>query len=135
MAGLKAFIKGSSDPKDYMPGCANYDRHYGGCLFAKDCKVEKGQRCGYFEQAALPTAGQLKDGNKVIDEYQRVCGFMRPIGISVIKAKFCQCGNTISAGRRLCDKCKEKKRKKTYRESQRKHRTDRMSTVGKNKLL
>ena len=57
--GLIAFLKGNSDPKVGMPGCANYDHHYGGCLFADTCSVEEGKRCDYFERVVLPTAADV----------------------------------------------------------------------------
>ncbi len=52
---LIAFLKGNSDPKVGMSGCANYDHHYRGCLFADTCSVEEGKRCDYFERVVLPT--------------------------------------------------------------------------------
>ena len=133
--GLKQFLKGSSDPKDMMPGCANYDHHYGGCLLDQECLVEQGKRCGYFERAVLPTASQLKAGYRIIDEYQKLCLAGALLSIRKTKAHFCQCGNSIPAGRRYCDKCKKEKRKVTKHQYQRKFRLSQRSTVDENRPL
>jgi predicted nucleic acid-binding Zn ribbon protein len=125
MAGLIAFIKGSSDPKDNMPGCANY----GECLFADTCLVEQGKRCRYFERAVLPTISGLHGGDKILNEYQNRCRVSGVLKIKMAPVRFCQCGQPILPGRRFCDKCKQQKRKATYRESQRQHRVVSMSTV------
>jgi len=39
-----------ADPKSRNPGCANFDHHYGGCLFRDECLVQQGKRCEYFER-------------------------------------------------------------------------------------
>ncbi|MCJ7828732.1 MAG: cysteine-rich VLP domain-containing protein [Dehalococcoidia bacterium] len=125
MAGLKAFVKGSSDPKDNMPGCANYDHHYGGCLFSDTCKVEKGLRCSYFEKAVLPTAGQLKTGHRITDDYQKISGGLM---IKTTKTRFCECGNSIPSNKQFCDTCRKKKRKKSYREYMQHYRLNQRNT-------
>jgi hypothetical protein len=43
----------NTDPKAKNPGCANYDHHYGGCLFRDECLVQQGKRCRYFERVVL----------------------------------------------------------------------------------
>jgi len=131
MPGLKAFIRGSSDPKDAMPGCANYDRDADLCHTGVRCFVLKGGRCVYFERAVLPTAGQLKakDGRKIVDEYQRAYGMKKLLKVNLAQTRYCPCGNPIRGGRRFCDKCKKKRRLKTYREAQQKYRSGQMSTV------
>jgi hypothetical protein len=48
--GLIMFLKGSSNPKQQMPGCANYDHYYGGCSLWGECRQEQGKRCDYFEE-------------------------------------------------------------------------------------
>lgn len=128
MTGLKEFVRGSSDLKDNMPGCANY----GGCLFADTCLVEQGKRCGYFERAVLPTVSGLRGGDKILNEYQNRCRVSGVLKIKMATVRFCQCGQPILSGRRFCDKCKQQKRKATYRESQRRHRTVSVSTVKQN---
>ena len=115
-----------------MPGCANYDHHHGGCLLADTCKVEQAKRCGYFEKAVLPTANNLRDGSKMVDEYQRLVGLSAPIGIHITKANFCGCGATIPAGHRFCETCKKKNRLKTKREYQKKFRMIKRSTIEQN---
>ncbi|MGD2095524.1 MAG: hypothetical protein PVH77_11005 [Phycisphaerales bacterium] len=41
--------------KAKLPDCANYDHHYGGCLFRDECLVQQGERCAYFEKVILET--------------------------------------------------------------------------------
>jgi hypothetical protein len=107
-AGLKTFVTGSTDPKDNTPGCANYDHYYGGCLFAEACKVQKGERCGYFERSVLPT------GNSAIrQEYEKLTGYY----IEGRVTNLCgDCGKSIEPRRRYCDKCTQKRRRATYRQ-------------------
>ena len=104
---LKTFLKGTTDPKAGMPGCANYDHHYDSCLFG-DCLVEQGKRCGYFERAVLPT------GNSIIrQKYEDMTG----IYIQGLKVNLCSgCGIPIAPKAKCCDKCKKKKQQVAYRQ-------------------
>ena len=110
--GLIAFLKGSSNPEDRMPGCANFDHHYGGCLYEKTCKVEQGKRCGYFEKAVLPVAAELGLQN-VYEAYEDLTGaemLKRP------QARLCpDCGGPVRLRQRYCDNCAHKRRKASYR--------------------
>lgn len=113
-AGLIRFLKGTSDPKAGMPGCSNYDFHYGGCLFADTCLVEQGERCSFFEIAVLPLGN-----DSIRQRYEDLTGYFAE-GITV---NLCGgCGDRIQPRRRFCDKCSRKRRQKTKRESQRKFR-------------
>jgi len=47
---------GDADPEASNPGCANFDHHYGGCLFRDECLVQQGERCEYFERV-IPQSG------------------------------------------------------------------------------
>lgn len=104
---LKTFLKGTTEPKAGMPGCANYDHHYSGCLFG-DCLIEQGKRCVYFEKAVLPT------GNSVIrQKYEDMMG----IYIKGPAANLCSdCGSPIAPKMKCCDKCKKKRQRATYRQ-------------------
>lgn len=104
---LIQFLKGTTNPKDGTPGCADYDHHYGDCLFSK-CKVEQGNRCSYFERAVLPTGS-----SDVREKYESITG----VYIEGIAVNLCgDCGYRIPPRRRYCDKCVEKRRKATYRQ-------------------
>ena len=70
---LRVFLRGTSNPKEQMPGCANYDHDHGGCLFADACQVEQGQRCGYFERAVLPTAADTGQKEHIYSLYEQQC--------------------------------------------------------------
>ncbi len=111
--GLIAFLKGSTDPKAGMPGCANYDHHYSGCLYG-GCLAEAGQRCGYFEKAVLPIAGEIGQ-QKIYAAYESLTGadpLARP------QARLCpDCGAELKPRQRYCDDCKRKRRRQSYRNS------------------
>ena len=131
MSGLKTFIKGSSDPKDMMPGCANYDRDADLCNTGVPCFVLKGGHCVYFERAVLPTVGQLKlkDGRKIVDEYQRAYGMKKLLKVNLAQTRYCPCGNPVPSRMRFCNACKKKKRQKSKREYQKRFRLSVRSTV------
>jgi len=109
--GLSSFLKGSTDPKAGMPGCANFDHHYGGCLFGA-CLVELGERCSYFERAVLPTGD-----SDIRRKYEALTG----VYIEGQAVNLCgDCGRTIPPRRRYCDRCVQKRRRATYRQSRQK---------------
>lgn len=112
--GLIALLKGNSDPKAEIPGCANYDHHYGGCLFQDVCLVQEDKRCGYFEKAVLPVGDSITR-----QKYEALTGAY--IGGQVMN--LCSdCGKSVPPRRRYCDKCKKKRRQKTNRDNLRKFR-------------
>lgn len=101
---LKAFIKGSTEPKAGTPGCANYD---GDCLFGNCVVLNQSIRCRYFEKAVLPTSDI-----SIRDEYEYITG----VQITGLTMNICgDCGKAILPRRRYCDKCKRKRRQATYR--------------------
>ena len=113
--GLITFLKGSTNPAVGMPGCANYDHHYGGCLVEATCKVEQGRRCGYFERAVLPTGNA-----EVCQKYEQHCGVKGPLARAQLRR--CECGQILDDRQRFCEKCRKRRRQKTNRENQKKHR-------------
>ena len=58
MKKIKHFSKhvgtGDTNAKARMPGCANFDYYYDGCIFRDECLVQHGKRCEYFERVVLP---------------------------------------------------------------------------------
>ena len=105
--GLIRFLKGTTDVKAGMPGCANYDRLSGDCLLGKKCKVEQGKRCSYFERAVLPTGDE-----NVRQQYEDLTS----VYVKGIAANLCgDCRARIPPGRRYCDNCRRKRRQATYR--------------------
>jgi len=124
---LRIFLKGSSNPADLMPGCANYDHHYGGCLFGETCRVlDEGQRCGYFERAVLPTAAQIGQRDHVYALYEQTTGAI------IDRHKTCRktgdvrpcpdCGASLRPRQRYCDDCSRKRKRAAARQRIRKHR-------------
>ncbi|MBA7632894.1 hypothetical protein ES703_40450 [subsurface metagenome] len=124
--GLIAFLKGSSKAAEQMSGCANLDRHYSGCLLGKTCKVEQGQRCGYFEKAVLPTAADIGLGERMYSLYEKQCSVSGTLERS--QMRICpDCGTGIKARQRYCDNCKKRRRRKSYRKARENQRSKRNS--------
>ena len=118
---LRAFLRGNPDSKVGVPGCANYDHHYGGCLFGNKCLVKKGKRCGYFEKAVLPVATDIGLVGHVYSLYQKRVGLnadlQRP------QTRLCpDCGTGLKLKQRYCDSCGKSRRQKGNRENQKKYR-------------
>ncbi len=109
---LLPFLRGSPNPKDVMPGCANYDHTYGKCVFGENCRVQQGKRCRYFENAVLPTAMELGLPN-IYATYERLTGappLQRP------QARLCpDCGRPLRPQQTYCEKCAQLHRRQAYR--------------------
>lgn len=106
--GLMTFVRGSTNPADRMPGCANYDKHYGGCL-GEDCRVETGRYCTHFEKVVLPTAGEKAD--KIARQYAKQV--LKKVKVK--KGRSCpECGGFILPRRKLCDDCIRKNKHQAY---------------------
>lgn len=134
---LLIFLKGNSDSKANMPGCANYDRNYGGCLLAQtakelfallsckkielSCFIENSKSCTYFEKAVLPVAYQNGYGDKMTDLYNKQTGAKIRVR-NKPKVRKCDCGVVLKSRQRLCSKCKIKKRRETYRNEKKRQR-------------
>ena len=124
--GLIAFLKGTSNPEDGMPGCANYDHYYGGCLLWETCKVERGQRCGYFEKAVLPTAADIGLSERMYSLYEKQCSVSGPLERS--QTRICpDCGTGLKPRQRYCDNCAKKHRRESYRKARDNKRSKRNS--------
>lgn len=108
--GLIAFLKGNTDPKAGMPGCAKFDYHSGGCLLQNECLVIEGKRCGYFEKAVLPTGTR-----EMFSKYEAHCGLTEPLVRP--KVRQCSCGKVLKSRQRYCEDCRRKRRRTTYRKS------------------
>ena len=125
--GLTTFLKGSSNPADRMPGCANYDHHYGGCLFRDTCLVQDGKRCSYFETTVLPTAKDI-GLQSVYSQYEKSIGIEGALKISIGSARLCpECGAGLKLRQRFCDSCSESRRRDSYRKSRENRRSKRNS--------
>jgi len=109
--GLIAFLKGSPDPKRNMPGCANFDHYYGGCLLVEACVVEQGNRCAYFEKAVLPTGDA-----EMYEKYEQSCGIEAPLPRAQLKR--CECGAILKTQAMFCSDCLRKRRQMGYRRRQ-----------------
>ncbi len=119
--GLIRFLKGTTDVKAGMPGCAKYDHHNGGCASGKKCKVEQGKRCSYFERAVLPTAADIGRRDEIYYQYEVKCNvadlLARP-GFRLCP----DCGAGLKLRERYCKNCSRARRLKTRRIYQKKYR-------------
>jgi hypothetical protein len=134
--GLITFLKGNTDPKARMPGCANYDHHYGGCFFRTvegipsndlleqeknncPCSVQEGRPCHYFEEAVLPTAADIGQQEHIYSLYESHVGKMT--GLQTAKIRSCpDCGGELKPRRRLCDECRGRRDRDSKRKWKRK---------------
>ena len=104
--------------------CANYhngneclDRQYRPCL------VLGGKRCQYFETSVLgpPDYGFRLPGVNYRDlfgEYQTRTG-QSVVGV---KQRLCGCGEPLPKRHRVCAQCRQKNRRRTYRNSKKSQR-------------
>jgi len=119
--GLIAFLKGNSDPAVGMPGCANHNHHYGGCLIEETCLVEQGKRCRYFERAVLPSAEGIGLKELVCGLYQKQVGMTGDITLTGRQIRRCpSCGAELKPRQRYCDSCRQRRRRASYRRSRQK---------------
>lgn len=116
--GLIAFLKGSTDPKARMPGCANLDHHYGGCLYREVCFVQEGRRCPHFESAVLPTAADLGLKEHVYSLYAKHVGLNGELDSGTVR-RCPDCSGELKPRQRYCDGCAERRRRDSYRKRRR----------------
>jgi len=126
--GLIAFLMGSTNSADKMPGCANYDHYYGGCLYTDTCLVQKGKRCRYFEKAVLPTAADIGLKEWLYSLYQKHLGIELDSELAISNVRRCpDCGAGLKARQKYCDDCSKRRRQDSYRKARRKQRSKRNS--------
>ena len=94
--------------------CANF--YEGACVFKDVCIVLNGAPCRYFERAVLGPAdyGYRLPGYDyagISHEYRNVT----KAEIRTALQRTCECGRILQKRQRMCEKCKIKKRKETYR--------------------
>lgn len=117
--GLVAFIRGSSNPADKIPGCASFDHHYGGCLFADNCSVQDGEICTYFETVVLPTAIDIGLVQELSILYRKHVGIDDKPQYSDVNT--CNdCGIEIRRRQRFCPKCRRRRSLESKRKFKRK---------------
>ena len=105
--------------------CANYDQ--GRCAGAdvwnttcrplEVCLLHEQKPCPYFEACVLPLANR---GNVQFIQARRTYELSNGLRSSLHK---CSCGTPMPPGKRLCEECRMRNRKETYRESQRRWRS------------
>lgn len=114
--GLIAFLKGSTNLDESIPGCANYDHYKGGCLYNTVCLVQEGKRCKHFEKVVLPAAVDIGQRELLYNLYAKAVGVeIDPQNENVRKCP--DCGAELKARKRYCDACSKKRRLQCYRKS------------------
>ncbi len=122
--GLIAFLYGNTDSETGMPGCANLDRHYGGCLLEDSCKVQDGERCGYFERAVMPTADAIGLRDTVYSAYEVHVGIAGNGLLKRGQVRRCpDCGDEVGPRQRYCLKCSKRRRRESYRRARQNQRS------------
>ena len=79
-------------------------------LEGQPCRVGQGKRCDFFERHVLPVAespGEIAARKAYVSKF--------PVDQFAGKERYCHCGETIGKGRRMCDECRAKRRRETYR--------------------
>ena len=114
--------------------CADYDESQGACIHDKACSVLAGEPCAHFERAVLgppdyPYRVPGYNYHKIFSEYGKINPAFAARGVSVRR---CECGAILQPRQRVCEKCRDRKRRETYRESKRRSRNHRVSTVKEN---
>ena len=109
--------------------CANFDKHYQGCLSGKTCKVLGGERCGYFEKAVLgPPDYKYKlpgyDYQKLFAQYAE----LTDTKAQKVKVRRCECGTPLRHRQRYCERCVKIRAREANRQRQKKHRLSIVST-------
>lgn len=124
--GLIKFLKGNSNSKYKIPGCCNYDHHYGGCLFDKTCKIEDGERCEYFEESVLPAAVDINALDQISKLHKEATKSQWKPDKNLQKkgdnVRLCECGKVLGFKKRYCPKCRKKKRRESAKKGMSKMR-------------
>ncbi len=82
------------------------------------CWIFKKKLCVFFARCVLPVAKDKGYGN-VISQYQKIDINSE---LKELKVRSCSCGVGLPKGKKLCEKCRKRKRRETKREYQRNYR-------------
>lgn len=91
-------------------------------LEGQPCRVGRNKRCTFFERSVLPMAespGEIAARTSYVSKF--------PVDRFSGHDRYCQCGEPIAKGRRMCDECRDKRRRETYRRNRRNERGPRNS--------
>ena len=102
---LRAFIAGSSNPKDNIPGCSNLDGI--NCIWNDSgCLVDQGKKCLYFEKAVLPTAEDIGKSEYMRKAYAKQIGLDSDKVSASDSSRHCPgCDTELQAGEKFCRSC------------------------------
>ncbi len=74
--------------------------------------IEEKEPCVFFRESVLPLAEHYGVYSKILSEYTEIDQSV----IKDIHTRFCDCGNELKPEERICDSCKRKRRRETYKE-------------------
>jgi len=78
----------------------------------RPCRVGRGQRCEFFERMVLPVAespGEVAARTTYVSKF--------PVDRFAGTGRYCSCGEPIPRRRRVCDSCREARRRASRRNS------------------
>jgi hypothetical protein len=87
------------------------------------CALSAGERCAYFEECVAPMVDIATEPRRAKAIQEAVLTYrMRHADASVATRKCPDCGGALQKFRRVCPACADKRRKATFRQSQRRRR-------------
>ena len=83
------------------------------------CKLADSKgTCAYFEKVVLPLVQYFPRYARAVELYRKRLPKAAATPAAVIGMWECDCGNPMPKGRRMCDQCATKNRRKTWRHAQ-----------------
>lgn len=99
----------------------------------KSCALAMGEACRYFTLNVLPIADLTEDKFKAREFQEAKFEYLRRFSEEgLCKTRLCSCGQAMGKGERMCEACRQNRRKKTLKDAatrQRRKLKDASSTV------
>lgn len=108
--------------------CTYWDKTAKECLMCGTCMLQLSQPCRHFEESVFPLCNPSYKYvyTREVNKYPQLLAQYRKINPNILvedtEVRRCGCGAALKRRQRLCEKCRERKRRKTKREYQRKFR-------------
>ena len=101
------------DGKKVKPVAAPLDR----------CKLAESKgTCRYFEKAVLPLVHYWPRYAKAVERYRKRLPKNKALPAAIAGMWECDCGNPMQKGRRMCDSCRDAKKRKRWKKAKRRKR-------------
>ncbi|MBN1126877.1 MAG: hypothetical protein JXA82_17885 [Sedimentisphaerales bacterium] len=108
--------------------CANWDNGQNSCIFRIGCRIAAGMPCEYFKKAVWPICDPAYPYATETHRYEELLAQYRQIDKDLVVSdedeslRLCDCGEPLKQKRQLCDECRKKRRRKTWKEQKQKQR-------------